>query len=42
VLREWEYKRWGLQCCVLRVGRKCAVGDTLFCEEMVENLSGGP
>ena len=30
-----------IQCCVLGEGRKCAVGDMLFCADRGEKLIGG-
>ena len=41
VAERGETERWAIQCCILREGRNCAVGDTVLCAERGEKLSGG-
>ena len=41
MLRERKICAEVIQFCVLREGRNGALGDTVFCAERGENLSGG-
>ena len=37
--RGENFMLWAIQCCVLRKGRNCAVGNTVLCAEGEENFA---